>query len=318
MVIVVGSLNMDLVIKAPKIPRPGETVLGYDFKQVPGGKGGNQAAACAKLNMKTRMFGAIGKDSMGNFLKESLANDGVDIDNVVEKDNFATGIAAIVVDDGGNNAITVSPGANSAFRSYDLEDMEDGFKGGKALLVQLETPIDTVRKALEIANKYNMVKILNPAPALLLEDDIYSLVDILTPNESELELLTGLPTSSIDEVKIAGESLIKKGVKNLIVTLGKKGSLHLTRDYYKYYEAYKVKAIDTTGAGDSFNAGLAVSLSRGNPIEEAITFATKVGAITVTRPGAQTSLPLLSEVEAFEKWYKINRLEGWIWKRQDF
>lgn len=309
MVIVVGSLNMDLVVRAPKIPRPGETVLGTDFTQIPGGKGANQADACSKLGADTKMLGAVGKDTMGSFLKESLKKDGVDVEKVLEKKDYPTGIAAIVVEDSGNNAITVAPGANSQFTTKDLAEMESVFQNADVLLVQLETPVETVREALKLAKKHNVTTILNPAPAALLDDEIFSLVDILTPNETELELLSGLPSTTDDEVKKAGQQLIEKGVSQLIVTLGSKGSMHIAKDFSKTYPAYSVKAIDTTAAGDSYNGALAVSLSNGASIDESIIFATKVGAMTVTKPGAQTSLPLLSEVEDFEEWYKINRFK---------
>lgn len=308
MVIVVGSLNMDLVVRAPKIPRPGETVLGTNFTQIPGGKGANQADTCAKLGAKTIMLGAVGKDTMGNILKESLKKDGVDVERVLEKENHSTGIAAIVVEDSGNNAITVAPGANSHFTTKDLAKMESVFQRADVLLVQLETPIETVLESLKLAKKHKLTTILNPAPAALLDDEIFSLVDVLTPNETELELLSGLPTTTLKEVENAGYSLIEKGVSQLIVTLGSQGSIHITKDFSKIYPAYRVKAIDTTAAGDSYNGALAVSLSNGLTIEKSIEFATKVGAMTVTKSGAQTSLPLLYELENFEKWYKINKL----------
>ncbi|MDY0235280.1 MAG: ribokinase [Gudongella sp.] len=310
MVIVVGSLNMDLVVRAPKIPRPGETVLGTDFSQIPGGKGANQADASVKLGAKTKMLGAVGKDTMGNLLKLSLQNDGVDVNGVLEKEDYPTGIAAIVVENSGNNAITVAPGANSHFTPDDLSQMESVFENAHVLLVQLETPIETVLTALKLAKKHNLITILNPAPAALLNEEIFALVDILTPNETELELLSGLPTATLNEVKKAGQSLIKKGVSELIVTLGNQGSMHITKDFSKIYTAYRVHAVDTTAAGDSFNGALAVCTSNGLTIEESILFATKVGAMTVTKPGAQTSLPLLHEVENFEAWYEENRFYG--------
>ncbi len=309
MVIVVGSLNMDLVVRAPKIPRPGETVLGSDFKQVPGGKGANQADAAAKLGAETAMLGAVGKDSMGSQLIRSLEKDGVNVDKVLVKDNLPTGVAAIVVEDSGNNAITVAPGANSGFTPDDLSDMDDVFKRAKVMLVQLETPIETVRTALRMARKNNVTTILNPAPAIELDDEIFSLVDILTPNETELELLSGMDTSNIERVEAAGKHLIQKGVSRLIVTLGSQGSIHIGNNSIKLYPAYNVKAVDTTAAGDSYNAALAVSISKGESLEDAIKFATKVGAMTVTKHGAQTSLPLVEEVEEFDSWYEKNKVE---------
>ncbi len=309
MVIVVGSLNMDLVVRAPKIPRPGETVLGSDFKQVPGGKGANQADAASKLGAETAMLGAVGKDSMGDQLIQALRKDGVNVEMVLKKENLPTGVAAIVVEDSGNNAITVAPGANSALTPDDLSGMEKVFEKAKVMLVQLETPIDTVKASLRMARKNNVTTILNPAPATELDDEIFSLVDILTPNETELELLSGMETDSIEKVEAAGKHLLKKGVSKLIVTLGSQGSIHIEKDFVRLHPAYSVKAVDTTAAGDSFNAALAVSLAKGEPMENAITFATKVGAMTVTKHGAQTSLPLMGEVLEFDAWYEKMKVE---------
>ena len=309
MVIVVGSLNMDLVVRAPKIPRPGETVLGSDFKQVPGGKGANQADAASKLGAETAMLGAVGKDSMGDQLIQALRKDGVNVEMVLKKENLPTGVAAIVVEDSGNNAITVAPGANSALTPDDLSGMEKVFEKAKVMLVQLETPIDTVKASLRMARKNNVTTILNPAPATELDDEIFSLVDILTPNETELELLSGMETDSIEKVEAAGKHLLKKGVSKLIITLGSQGSIHIEKDFVRLHPAYSVKAVDTTAAGDSFNAALAVSLAKGEPMENAITFATKVGAMTVTKHGAQTSLPLMGEVLEFDAWYEKMKVE---------
>lgn len=309
MVIVVGSLNMDLVVRAPRIPRPGETVLGSDFKQVPGGKGGNQADAAAKLGAETAMIGAVGNDSMGDQLVHSLKKDGVNVDMVLVKENLPTGVAAIVVEDSGNNAITVAPGANSGLTPEDLTAMGKVFERAKVMLVQLETPLDTVKSALRMAREKKVTTILNPAPANELDSEILSLVDILTPNESELELLSGMDTDTIEKVEAAGRSLLKKGVSKLIVTLGSQGSLHIDKDSSRLLPAYGVKAVDTTAAGDSFNAALAVSMSKGGSMEDAMDFATKVGAMTVTKHGAQTSLPLIHEVEDFDAWYQKMKLE---------
>lgn len=309
MVIVVGSLNMDLVVRAPRIPRPGETVLGSDFKQVPGGKGGNQADAAAKLGAETAMIGAVGNDSMGDQLVHSLKKDGVNVDMVLVKENLSTGVAAIVVEDSGNNAITVAPGANSGLTPEDLEGMEKVFERAKVMLVQLETPLDTVKAALRMAREKKVTTILNPAPANELDSETLSLVDILTPNESELELLSGMDTDTIEKVEAAGRSLLKKGVSKLIVTLGSQGSLHIDKDSARLLPAYHVKAVDTTAAGDSFNAALAVSIAKGESMEDALEFATKVGAMTVTKHGAQTSLPLIHAVEAFDAWYQKMKLE---------
>jgi ribokinase len=299
---VIGSLNLDLVVFAKKIPRPGETVMGKSFKQVPGGKGGNQADACAKLGAKVRMIGCIGDDSMGLFLKESLSSDGVNVDSVLVKANAATGIAVIIVEDSGNNAITVAPGANYELSVDDINMLRPIIEDSKVLLMQLEIPMDTVKASLKIAKEVGIVTILNPAPAADLDNETLKLIDILTPNETELEFLSGEKTESLKDIENAGKVLIYKGVKELVVTLGENGCMHIKNGIAKHYQAYKVKAVDTTAAGDSFNGALAVSLSSGKTMEEAIEFALKVGAMTVTKEGAQTSLPYMGDIDNFSSW----------------
>ena len=302
MITVIGSLNMDLVVNAEKIPRPGETVMGRNFKQVPGGKGGNQADAAAKLGADVRMIGCIGDDSMGNILKSSLASDGVKVDSVLIKAGVSTGIAFIIVEDSGDNAITVAPGANYRLNPKDIEGLSQIIKKSKVVLLQLEIPIDVVKAALIIAKEAGSMTILNPAPAAKLDGKIYNYVDLLTPNETELEFLTGHETLTLEQVEAAGKILIDQGVKEIIVTLGHNGCMHLKRNWRKHYEAYKVKAIDTTAAGDGFNGALAVCLNDGKNIDEAIRFAMKVGAMTVTKEGAQTSLPTKADVDDFDSW----------------
>ena len=300
MITVVGSLNMDLVTQSDRLPKPGETVLGRGFKQIPGGKGGNQAVAAAKLGYPVQMIGCTGKDSMGDLLRESLKESGVKIENVLEKDGAQTGIASIVVDKDGRNFITVAPGANYELKLEDIRKLSSVITKSNLLLTQLETPLDTVRESLRIAKEAGIMTVLNPAPARELDDEILANTDILTPNETELELLSGLKTDSIENIKIAGKKLIAEGVKEIVVTLGSKGAMHITKDSDRYYEAYKVDAVDTTAAGDSFNGAMSVYLSQGKTMEEAIKFAMKVGALTVMREGAQTSLPTLEEVKAFK------------------
>lgn len=302
MITVIGSLNLDLVVFAKKIPRPGETVMGKSFKQIPGGKGGNQADAAAKLGGKVRMIGCIGDDSMGLFLKDSLSADGVNVDYVLVKPQASTGIAAIIVEDSGNNAITVAPGANYELMVEDVERLRSIIQESKVLLMQLEIRMDTVKASLKIAKQSGIITILNPAPAAELDYEILKNIDILTPNETELEFLSGQSTDTPENIERAAKTLINKGVKELVVTLGTNGCMHVTKDFVKHYNAYKVKAVDTTAAGDSFNGALAVYLNDGQTIEEAIEFALKVGAMTVTKEGAQTSLPYKNEIDNFQSW----------------
>ena len=304
MITVIGSLNMDLVITTRKIPEPGETVLGRSFKQVPGGKGGNQADAAAKLGADVQLIGCVGDDAMGTLLRNSLKADGVHVDGVLVKSGTATGVAAIIVEDSGDNAITVAPGANSQLMVSDLEVLQPLIADSEAVLLQLEIPMATVKAALKLAKNAGVMTILNPAPAAELSEELLSLVDLLTPNETELAFLTGQKAGTPADIENAGKFLIQRGVRELVVTMGQQGCMHIDQHKATHYRAYKVNAIDTTAAGDSFNAALAVSLCGGASMADAIQFASKVGAMTVTKAGAQTSLPLKSEVDDFDKWLK--------------
>lgn len=302
MITVVGSLNMDLVVFADKIPRPGETVLGKNFKQVPGGKGANQANAAAKLGADVNMIGCVGNDSFGVQLRESLKRDGVNVDHVLVEQNVSTGVAIILVEASGDNCITVASGANFSITEDNITEVRNIITASDVILLQLEIPIDIVKSAIFVAKSAGSTVILNPAPAAELDTEILKNTDILTPNETELELLSRHKTDTLDNLKAAGAILLNKGVKELVITLGSKGCLHMTKETATHYNAYKVDAVDTTAAGDSFNAALAVYLSEGKTMKEAIEFAMKVGAMTVTKEGAQTSLPLLNEVADFDQW----------------
>jgi ribokinase len=299
MITVVGSLNMDLVTYTGRMPVTGETIMGKSFRQIPGGKGANQADAIAKLGAKVKMIGCVGCDDMGNTLLEALQNDGVDVAMVKRVEGISTGIASITVDASGNNCIIVVPGANYKLSIGDLEASYEVIQNSEVVVAQLEVPIEAVKFAIKTAKQMGKLTILNPAPAIELEDEFLSNVDILVPNDTELELLSGIKVNKVGDLESAAQVLINKGVRGLIVTLGSKGCIHINKSGSKAYPAYKVSAIDTTAAGDSFIGAVAVAISEGKSLEEAISFATAVGALTVTKEGAQSSLPLREEVEAF-------------------
>ncbi|WP_300390966.1 MULTISPECIES: ribokinase [unclassified Fusobacterium] len=297
-IVVVGSINMDLVTICNRVPEGGETLFGEEFFQVPGGKGANQAVAIGKLGTDVTMLGKVGKDSFGKDLIEAMKKSGVKTEHIKEGEK-ATGIAKIIVEKNGQNRILVVAGANSEVDREYIDEHLDVIRDCDVLVAQLEIPIETVAYALEKAKEFGKMTILNPAPARELSEDIIRNSDLIIPNESELALMTGMKTDTHEEIKEAGEKLLNLGVKDLIVTLGSKGSLHLNREVCEFHSAYKVKAVDTTAAGDSFIGGLVREL-KGNNLSEAIEFATKVSAIAVTKKGAQTSIPTIEEVENFK------------------
>jgi ribokinase len=296
---VIGSLNMDLVSYVTRMPLTGETVIGKDFKQAPGGKGANQADAIAKLGAPVRMLGGVGDDALGKALLTSLHKDGVDISQIESFTDCPTGIATITVDDKGNNCIVVTPGANYRFLAERIENSKAAIAASAIIVTQLEIPVETVRYSLGLAKELGKTTLLNPAPACPLDDALLSTVDLLIPNEAELEFLSGAPARTEVELSAAARRLLNRGAKAVIVTLGEKGCLYVNPEHVRIFEAYKVDAVDTTAAGDSFIGGLAVALSEGKTIEAAISFATAVAALTVTKQGAQSSLPYRHEVEEF-------------------
>lgn len=296
-VLVVGSANMDLVITADRFPKPGETIFGKQFQMFPGGKGANQAVGCAKLGCRTYFTGKFGNDDFKARLNQSMEKDGVNLQHIFTDDKESTGIALITVDDTGQNEIVVISGSNMKLSQGDIESKSELFSSVKIVLAQLEIPLHTVSKAAELAKMNGCLFILNPAPAQKLPGELLGIIDYLTPNETELEILSGLKVTDEESAINAARSLLNKGVKNVIVTLGSKGSLLVTESFYKMFEAVKVNPLDTTAAGDSFNGAFAYSLNAGNGIEESIAFANRAAAVSVTRMGAQASMPFINEVD---------------------
>lgn len=298
-IIVVGSINMDLVIKTKKMPKPGETVIGESFYRAPGGKGANQAVAISKLGGQSYFIGKVGSDPFGEELTNNLVREKVNRQYLYRDETTPTGTALIIVDENGENSIVVAPGANMKLEKKDIDKSREVFSKTKILLTQLEIPIETVKYSLELAKNLDILSILNPAPARNLTQEILSLVDVITPNESELRALTEVDLNSKEEIIQSAKSLLDYGIKAVIVTLGAKGALCIERDSVFQVPAIKVNAVDTTAAGDAFNGALALKLAEGVPLKEAVSYANIVAGITVTRKGAQPSIPTREEVEDY-------------------
>lgn len=298
-VLVVGSANMDMVVMTRQFPQPGETVFGGKFGMFPGGKGANQAVACAKLGGKVYFIGKMGKDIFRERLAGSMKRDGVRLDHLSVDPTEPTGIALITVDELGQNEIVVVSGSNMRLVPSDLERERATFGMVRVILLQLEIPLRTVTKAAEIARRRGVTIILNPAPAQKLPKSLLTMVDYLTPNETELQHLSGLPVTSVRSASAAARPLLDIGVRNVLVTLGPKGCLLVNERGPKLFPAQKVKAVDTTAAGDAFNGALAYAISTGYSLEEAIIFANTVAAFSVTKVGAQSSMPMMDEIRPF-------------------
>ncbi len=293
-IIVIGSLNADLVVRAPRFPEPGETISGQDLAIIPGGKGANQAVAAARQGTSVAMVGRVGNDSFGPTLIQNLRDNKVDTACVLT-DESATGTAIIVVDADGQNSIVLSPGANGKVIPTDVDAVS--FQDVDALLLQLEIPLETVMHAASLARQNGLRVILNPAPARQLPDSLLADVDILVPNESELQLLSGQSVTDIDSAKFAAHALLEKGVKTIIVTLGANGALLVTGEKVTHVPTFKVDVVDTTAAGDAFIGGLAAALLKYKSLEEAVRHGNASGALAATKFGAQPSLPTADEVE---------------------
>ena len=297
-IVVIGSLNMDWVIPVNHTPVEGETILADGYTEVPGGKGANQACAAGKLKGNVSMLGLVGDDEIGDKLINNLKLVNVDVSRIEKSENINSGLALINVNSKGNNSIVVLPGANGRCDIKYIEKNIDIIEKSDIVLLQMEIPIETVEYVITVSKNLKKQVILNPAPAPdSLSDEVLRNIDILTPNETELEKISGKNVKTVEDAIEASKSLLSRGVKNIIATLGEKGALLVNKDEVKEFKALKVDAVDTTAAGDSFNGAVAVYLSEGHTISEAIEFANKVSSIAVTRKGAQTSIPERSEIE---------------------
>lgn len=295
-ILVIGSANIDMVIKTDNFPDPGETIIGGSFFQSQGGKGANQAVAAARLGGNVNFVARVGNDDFGvqavnEYKKDQICTDYIKVDN--EKH---TGVALISVNGEGENKIIVAPGANIGFTAEDIHEIENLILEAEIVLVQLEIPIETIGHILKIAQKSNTKVILNPAPAQNLPEWYYKDLFLITPNKTEVEQLTNLSIDGNDSMLEAANKLKSFGVKNIIITLGSEGAYLLTENFSGLIPATKVKAIDTTGAGDVFNGALAAALTNGKDWESSVRFASDAAAISVTKIGAQDSAPNLQEV----------------------
>jgi len=293
-IVVVGSLNMDLVVRTPRHPQIGETILGSGFQTFPGGKGANQAVAAARLGGRVRMIGRVGADAFGEALVAAASQDGVDTSWIRRDPQAPSGVALITVDDAGRNTIVVASGANMRLTPEDVSAAESAFDGAGVLLIQLESPLPAVERAVQLARERGVHVVLNPAPAQPLAASFLSQVDTLIPNQNELELLSGVAGT-----QAAVERLSALGVGDLIVTLGEEGVYVVAGEQQTTIPAYPVDAVDTTAAGDAFLGAYAVALTEGMPALQAAAWSNAAAAISVTRRGAQPSLPTRVELDEF-------------------
>ncbi len=291
-VLVVGSINMDLVVRVPHSPRPGETVLGGDFETFPGGKGANQAVAASRMGGEVTMVGRVGSDNFGDTLIQGLVEDNIRTTYVIKDTGTPTGIAMIAVAANGENMIVVASGANYKVSESDVTNARDIMRDTDLLLLQLECPMEAVAAAIDLAKAYDIPVVLNPAPAQPLSQALLANVDILTPNETELMMLAGE-----DTVDKAVKKVLSWGTKNLVVTLGANGARVITEGVDRHIPAHEITAVDTTAAGDAFNGALAVAYAEGKSLLEAVDYGMAAGALAATRRGAQPSLPTRDAVE---------------------
>ncbi|PYC19801.1 ribokinase [Pseudomonas jessenii] len=299
-VVVIGSLNMDLVTRAPRLPVGGETLIGHSFATVSGGKGANQAVAAARLGAQVAMVGCVGNDDYGVQLRDALLVEQIDC-QAVSTVNDSSGVALIVVDDNSQNAIVIVAGANGAMTPAVIDRFDAVLQAADVIICQLEIPDATVGHALKRARALGKIVILNPAPASrALPADWFAAIDYLIPNESEATVLSGLPVDSLETAERAASKLIAMGAGKVIITLGAQGSLFANGQSFEHFPAPKVKAVDTTAAGDTFVGGFAAALANGKSEAEAIRYGQIAAALSVTRAGAQPSIPIQSDVQAFK------------------
>lgn len=300
-IVVVGSSNTDMIIQVDKIPVPGETVLGGKFSTAAGGKGANQAVAASRAGGDVTFIASIGNDALGDQALEGFRRNGINVDHIKRVEKAASGVALIFVGKNGENSIAVASGANAYLDPDDVVNSKSLISQAKILLMQLETPIETVNRAAQLAHEAGVKVVLNPAPAQKLDDELLKMISILTPNETETELLTNIKVKDIASASKAAEVLLGKGIDSVLITLGARGVFLANGKKQELIPGFKVEAVDTTAAGDVFNGALAVGLAENKLIDEAIQFANAAAALSVTKLGAQPSAHSREEIDSFLK-----------------
>ena len=295
---VIGSLNIDMTLFVPHFNAPGETLTGTGMQIFTGGKGGNQAVACARLGAPVRMVGCLGDDANGRMYMDVLKKEGVDTSGMTVCEGVTSGVAFIEVVPQGENRIALAVGANGELSPEVVRAHEDAVAACGVCMVQLENPLESIIEGMKLAKKHGLTVILDPAPARPLPDEIFGLCDIVTPNETELQILTGMSTDTVEDAVKAARTLIERGARTVLNKRGAAGVLLVTVDECRMIPGFRVNAVDTTAAGDSFNAGLAVGLADGMAIDDAIRLANAVGALSTTKAGAQPAMPGREQAEA--------------------
>jgi ribokinase len=298
-ILVVGSINMDLVIKTPKMPAPGENLYGRDFRVIPGGKGANQAVGVARLGCRTLMAGRVGNDEFGRSLLASLQVAGVDTTCIERDDTTPTGVALIMIDANGENSIVIASGANTEFSVESADRLAATIAAADLVLLQLELPPEPVARVIDIARGMGKPVVLDAGPPCREPRPAFFDVTVLTPNEAEAEALCGLPVTDRESALVVARHLLGRGPQAVVLKRGAEGALLVTREREEFLPAHKVEVVDTTAAGDAFSAALAVAMVEGRPLDQAVRFANAAGALAVTKLGAQPSLPRREEVERF-------------------
>ena len=300
-IVVLGGINMDLVATAARMPTSGETVFGDTFHTTPGGKGANQAVAAARLGADVRMVGRVGYDAFGPILLENLRSEGIDESSIALDTSISSGIALILIEESGENRIIAVYGANMACGAEQIEAMKRVLEGADALMLQLEVPIDVSLEAARYARSRGVRVVMDPAPAAELPHDAYSLIDVITPNQTEAESLTGVAVTGPDSAKQAAEALLERGVVAAIVKMGRDGVYYASKNEQGCVPAFEVEVRDTVAAGDAFGAALTVALSEGMGLADAVRFGAAAGALAVTRSGAQDAMPHRKDVDSLFK-----------------